>query len=93
MANEAELSANAILNQFRIRKGRIISPGKFEGERWYMPHFYELWLMGFGTSVGNGKFQGLCFGISPDERIAFPELKRRKRVRFRICDQGFVTEY
>ena len=89
MATEAEIFANAILNQFKIRKGRIVSPGKFEGERIYMPWFYEQYLNGCADDNG----QAITVAITQDDKIAFPELKRRNRVRFRICDQGFVTEY
>lgn len=77
--------------------GRITSPGKFEGEPIFAPHFWNLALEGFSDS-DNGSVYGFRFNFSneQDAKLAqeWPELKKwlgRKRSLKLIEDsQGFV---
>lgn len=80
-----------ILKEFNVDKhGRIESPGIFEGEMLYVPYYWQIYLDGFADR-DNGKILG--FDISPDDRVEFPELgKRRKTVKLYQRDDGFVCE-
>lgn len=72
-----------------IDKLIIRSPGKFEGEARYVPHYWEIYLEGFADS-DDGKV--LRFKITKEDRELFPELKKRRMVSLVEDDQGFVCE-
>jgi len=81
----------AITDSYRVdSSGRIKSPGKFEGEMLYVPHFWDVFLNG-GTDDTEGD-DVMVFEVDHDERIAFPELGKKKRVKLRERDDGFVVE-
>jgi len=87
-----DMTREEILRQYNINEhGIIISPGKFEGEMIYMPHFYEAYLNGEANYLQDG---GISIPIEKKEREEFPELgsKRRKVVAFDISDDGFIWE-
>lgn len=69
-------------------RGRILDPGKFEGEMIYVPYFWEAYLNGFADR-DDGRIIG--FNITPKDRELFPELSKRT-VRLRETDTGFVCE-
>ncbi len=73
------------------QNGIIRSPGKFEGEMLYVPHFYEIWNDGF-ADTGNGT--KASFKVTQEDREMFPEIPKRKRT-VRLCEdgQGFVREF
>ena len=85
------MTREEILKQYNINgDGVIVSPGKFEGEMLYMPHFWEAYLNGESNTLQDGS---LSSPIESGEREMFPELGKRKRVvRFNIDDKGFVCE-
>ncbi len=86
------MTREEILRQYNINEhGVIQSPGKFEGEMLYMPHFWECHLNGESNTNQDGSFS---VPIEKGEREIFPELgsKRRKVVNFDIDDNGFVWE-
>ena len=79
-----------VLASYDVRNGRIVSPGKFEGEAIYVPHFWNVFLDGFADR-DNGRVLG--FDITAEDRAEFPELGRRRRtVRLVESDTGFVGE-
>lgn len=63
--------------------------GRFEGERRYVPYFWEQYLEG-GADDDDGKV--LTFRIIDEDRSLFPELKGRQTVRLCQMDTGFVLE-
>lgn len=80
-----------ILKDYKVgERGIIRSPGKFEGERLYVPYFWERYVEGFADR-DDGKYLG--FDITPEERRMFPELGTRKRtVKLYQEESGFVCE-
>jgi hypothetical protein len=69
-------------------RGRICSPGKFEGEPIYAPHYWFLGLEGW-SDRDDGKVMG--FNISPEDRAEFPEIpKNRRTINLEESEQGFV---
>lgn len=85
------MKRNEILKDYTVSPlypSMINSPGTFEGEQIYMPHFYNIYLSGFADETG----RYISVKVTPEDRLEFPELKRRKRIRFIISDQGFVCE-
>lgn len=69
--------------------GRITNPGKFEGERRFVPHFFDMFLSGF-ADFDDGDTMG--FEVTETERRAFPELAGVKVVCLMVRDDGFVVE-
>ncbi len=70
--------------------GRITSPGQFEGEMVYLPHFWSIYLNGCADR-DNGQLLG--FDIKPEDCQEFPELgKHRRTVRIHQRDDGFICE-
>lgn len=78
------------MEQFRTdSRGRIIAPGKFEGEMRYVPYYWEAFLNGMADR-DDGRV--LEFDVTPEDKALFPELKRRRTVRLIETDTGFVCE-
>lgn len=75
--------------RYKVENGIIRSPGQFEGEAIYVPHFWEIYLNGFADR-DNGDVLG--FDVTPVDKREFPELKRRRTVKLYQRDDGFVCE-
>jgi len=75
--------------QFDVREGRIRNPGKFEGERAYVPYFWNAFLEG-GADQDNGEV--LVFRVTAEDKVLFPELRRRRVVKLIEDGNGFVCE-
>jgi hypothetical protein len=80
--------AHAALDGYDIREGCIHSPGKFEGERRYVPYFWSVFLDGGADDDG----RVVSIPLEDDDRALFPELARRHRVRLVEDEAGFVCE-
>jgi hypothetical protein len=79
-----------IRRDFRINeRGRITSPGKFEGEMCYVPYYWEIYLNGFADRDDG---QVLGFDISAEDKFLFPMLRKRRTVKLYARDDGFVVE-
>jgi hypothetical protein len=80
-----------IEESFSIENGRITSPGKFEGQRLYVPYFWGKVLEGWqddededGTPV---------FFIDASDRAEFPEIHTKvKQIRLIEQESGFIIE-
>ena len=69
--------------------GTITSPGKFEGEPIFAPHFWDIGLSGFADSE-TGTTYGFRIAKTDAEHAEFPELSKwigRKR-SFRMMEDG-----
>ena len=78
-----------ILAQYKISLGLIQSPGRFEGEMLYVPYYWDVYLL-YGADRDNGRALG--FDVSAEDKVEFPELKRRRTVKLIKSDQGFICE-
>jgi hypothetical protein len=86
----ANMTRNEIASQYTVNQnGRITTPGRFEGEMLYVPHFWEVYLDGFADR-DNGTILG--FDVTADDKREFPELGRRRTVKLYQRDDGFVCE-
>ena len=72
---------------YEVRDGRIVSPGKFEGEPVWAPYFYEALLDG-GADEDDGEVS--TFEVTDDDRAEHPTLRGVIRVRMWVRDDGFV---
>jgi len=82
------------LKEYKVEHGYIRSPGKFEGERVYVPYFYELFLDGCAEDDGDV----LRFVIAEEDMTEFPELtadgyKVDDPLALRMRDDGFVCRF
>lgn len=71
----------------KVEGGRIVSPGKFEGQMAYMEDAYDLYLNGFCDDNGT-----LIKVDVPQAWTHYDELRRRRTIAFVEDDQGFVRE-
>jgi len=78
-----------IETKYKVENGVIHSPGIFEGEAVYVPHFWEAFLDGMADR-DDGEVLG--FDVTAEEKKEFPELKRRRTVKLWQSDDGFVRE-
>jgi hypothetical protein len=85
-ANEALRFAR----QFTVRDGRIVDPGKFEGERPYVPYLYMIVLDGGGEDTRQRDV--VKVQVTGEDKALFPELKRRRIVKLWYSEYGFVQE-
>jgi hypothetical protein len=84
-----ERHACPLAQDYDVIDGRICSPGKFQGEARYMPHFYGVYLDGFADEQRGGI---LSVEVSAEDKLLYPELRRRKRVRWYERDDGFICQ-
>uniref|UniRef100_A0A6M3JYZ0 Uncharacterized protein n=1 Tax=viral metagenome TaxID=1070528 RepID=A0A6M3JYZ0_9ZZZZ len=67
----------------------VRSPGKFECEARYVPYYWAIGLDGFADDDDGTVFS---FRITPEDRVLFPELRRRRVIRLMETNNGFVVE-
>ena len=88
------MKRSEILKQYEVNEHNIIkSPGKFEGEMIYAPHFYDLYLDGCGHDEWDDNdtdFFLTFFDINDYDRKEFPELKGIEKVSLWEDDLGFI---
>lgn len=81
------LTRQEIETIFKVEKGIIKSPGKFEGEMLYVPYFWEL--DGEGEMLEGG---AVLFETTNEDLQQFPELEGQETVVLFQRDDGFVVE-
>lgn len=67
--------------------GIIIQPGKFQGEPWWVPLFWNVALQGHYDHDDGDSF---LFLLTDVDRSSYPGLERAKSVTLWESDQGFV---
>ncbi len=67
----------------------VSHPGKFEGCAAYVPFYWDEYLDGCADR-DDGDVLG--FDVTKDDKVIFPELKRRRTVKLIETDQGFICE-
>ena len=67
----------------------VSRPGKFENEPAYVPYYWDSFMDG-GADRDDGEILG--FDVTPEDKIIFPELRKRRTVKLMEIDQGFVVE-
>lgn len=79
---------DTIVANYRVdARGTIRSPGKFEGEMLYVPHYWDCVLDGAADEdAGREAF----FRVTDADRQLFPELGAIYGLSLRESDQGFV---
>jgi hypothetical protein len=77
--------------QYQTVGGRITTPGKFEGQRLYVPYYYDNYMNGCADREDG---QVLGFDVYPEDRVEFPELEleRRSTVTLWLQDDGSICE-
>ena len=72
--------------------GIIRDLGKFEGEMYYIPYFYDVSLEGLGGDpVYSGESQvAEVFGLTSEDKARFPELANVSTLILTYSGQGFV---
>ena len=66
--------------------------GKFEGEKRYVPYFWEAMLNGMVDYYEGEEDEIYCFVVNMNDIKKFPELENKKIVRILETSNGFVME-
>ena len=66
----------------------IRNPGRFEGEARYVPHFWAVVLDGQADETA----KGASIQVTPEDKLRFPELKRRQRIVLHQQENGFIVQ-
>lgn len=79
---------------YTVQDGRVITPGKFEGEQSYLPDFYGFMLDGGATEeyTDHHGIQVCIIDVSAGDVTSHPQLAGVTQVAFYEDDQGFVHE-
>lgn len=88
------MTREEILKDYKVKNGTIRSPGKFEGERVYVPYFWDCAMNGCADE-DDGDI--LTFIITQEDLDEFPELVEDKyavgeNLYLRVRDDGFVIQ-
>jgi len=82
------MKRDEVKRQYRVDENGVIrSPGKFEGEMLYVPHFWEAYLDGMADD-DDGTW--MKFNVDEGDRREYPELQGVRTVKLRTDDSGFV---
>ncbi len=86
------MTRDEIFADYKVCDGRICSPGKFEGEPIYTPHFWCMTLDGMADEDEEGM---AVFILTAEDMQTFPELVADgysvgDRLAFYEDDNGFV---
>ena len=73
-----------------IKDGIIRSPGEFQGEALYMPHFWTRFMDGGADEDDDSDL--VCCTVNLEDVIEFPELKVGQVIRFYEDDKGSIRE-
>ena len=65
-----------------------ISPGKFEGEKYYVPYYYDLYLDGAYDEITEA--EEIVFKIDEGDKQKFPELLHIDSLYLFQDEQGFI---
>lgn len=84
------MTREEIERMHRVIAGRIVSPGKFEGEPVYVPAYWDLGLEGGADLDDGGAF---VFQIDASDVERWPELRDVKTLRLVEDDNGFVHSF
>lgn len=86
------MTRHDILKTYTVENGRILDPGKFEGEMIYAPYFYDAVLNG-GSDDSIDEHNGSVtdvFIIRKDDLAEFPELNGVYAMLVNECSNGFA---
>ena len=67
--------------------GTITQPGKFEGEMYYVPFFWNVVMEGFAEDMSDGSAR---VELEAEDWQKFPETRGFHYIRLYESDQGFV---
>ena len=81
------LTVPDIEKQYKVKKGRIASPGKFQGEPIYTVYFWELYLDGCYDEIDDNF---IYFDLTPEDTYLFYELLGSNRLLLHETDDGFI---
>lgn len=87
--NDALSGMKALVEKAERSREASKHPGKFESTAPYAQYFWEMAMEGFADR-DDGVVLG--FDVTDEDKALFPELKRRRTVRLRETDQGFIEE-
>lgn len=84
------MTRSDILKRYKLdEEGRIQNPGKFEGEKLYVPYFWEAFMDGL---VDDFEEDVMVFHVDDADVVEFPELGVARIVKLVENELGLVVE-
>jgi hypothetical protein len=81
------MNRQELLAGYTVKNGRIVDPGKFEGEPVYALAAYDWYMDGGGDTIAGWD----TYEITPEDRAEWPELPAEARyIAQSEDDQGFI---
>lgn len=93
MSTDTQTARATIEADYRVEHGIIRSPGQFEAEPVYVPHFWSVFLDGGADDEEGGTLEEpgiLIFHLTDDDRRDWPELGNARVLRLCQDSYGFV---
>ena len=89
------MTTEEIRNEYEVRNGIIVSPGKFEGEPIHTVYFYDLVMDSCQDDTIYDEYDDTIdvFNLTPERHEMFPELVGYKQIQIAESEQGFVHCY
>ena len=85
------MTRQEIENDYKVRNGIIVSPGKFEDEPIYAPYFYDAVMNGFQDDTNYADDTPIdVFYPTIEDAEMFPELGDCKELHIWTNEQGFI---
>lgn len=81
------MTRNEIEVEYKVKDGRIVSPGKFEGEPIYAVAFWDAALNGMADDDNENGFE---FDLTDEDHTEWPELEGCDHILLVESDNGFV---
>jgi len=85
------MKRHEIEDLFRIEDGIIRSPGEFQGQALYLPHFWDRFMDG-GADEDVDDSDLVSCTVTVEDAMEFPELNVGQVVRFYEDDRGCIRE-
>lgn len=84
------MSRAEYVRAYQALDGRIPGPGPFQGQKVYVPYFWEAYLRGDAHDVSSDDL--VLFVITNEDLREFPELENRSVIRLRQSKDGRIEE-
>jgi hypothetical protein len=82
------MTRSEIIAAYVIRRGTIVSPGRFEGQPVFAPYYYEALLSGLADEEND---DAAVFDVLQEDVAEFPELASFEKVFLSEDEQGFIS--
>ena len=85
------MTRDEILELYKVVNGKIVSPGKYEGEPAYVPYYWGLVLENMQDEIVDEEIGLYAFDLDSVDHAMWPELAGFTHLEIAEGSDGFVT--